>query len=284
MTMQASNVATENGVTDSQIQTFAARVERRIGVRIGDKGYLVESRIQPLLHTFGLESVSDTLTQIEGGRRDIEDAAIEAMTTNETSFFRDQHPFQSLAESVVPDLLPSPADRLTIWNGACASGQESYTLAMVLSDHFPDLVASRRVRIVSTDVSREMVERTKAGTYSRFEINRGLPTADAARYFDSRGRKWEAKPEIREMIEVKEHNLLESFRSLPKANIVLLRNVLIYFSREIRLDILRRVRSDVLMPGGCLVLGASEMTQGTDDGFDARRIGASTFFFSKGTP
>lgn len=284
MTMQASDVATNNDVTDRQIAAFATRVQRRIGVRIGDKGYLIESRIQPLLRTFAIDSVSEALDQIEAGRRDLEDAAIEAMTTNETSFFRDQHPFQSLVESVIPRIITSPNDRLTIWNGACSSGQESYTLAMVLSDSFPELVANRRVRIVSTDVSPEMVKRTAAGTYSRFEINRGLPTAEAARYFDSQGRKWVAKPEIKNMIEAKEHNLLEPFRTLPKADIVLLRNVLIYFSQDVKLDILRRVRTEVLSPGGCLVLGASEMTQGIDDGYEARRIGASTFFFSKGTP
>jgi len=269
-------------VSDQAIAAFAQRVERRIGVQIGDKGYLIESRLQPLVNTFQLTSINDLLTQIERGRRDVEDAAVEAMTTNETSFFRDQHPFHSLVEGVVPELIKTAADRLTIWNGACSSGQESYTLAMVLSDHFPDLVSQRRVRIFSTDFSQEMVDRTNAGTYSRFEINRGLPTADAARYFDSHGRKWVAKPHIKGMIEAKQHNLLDSFQGLPKSNIVLLRNVLIYFSKDVKLDILSRIRRDVLVPGGCLVLGASEMTHGIDQGYQAKRVGASTFFFSKG--
>lgn len=270
-------------ITEREVAAFAKRVEKRIGVRIGDKGYLIESRLQPLAAKFGLDSIGALLAEIERGRREMEDAAIEAMTTNETSFFRDQHPFRSLAENVVPDLLAAnPGGTLNIWNGACSSGQESYTLAMVLSDNFPELVTSRRVKILSTDVSQEMVDRTAAGTYSRFEINRGLPTSDAARYFDSKGRKWVAKPELRGMIQTKQHNLLDSFRSLPKSNIVLMRNVLIYFSNDIKFDILRRVRTEVLMPGGCLVLGASEMTHGIDDGYEARRIGASTFFFSKG--
>ncbi len=283
MTTGTASPPTASSISDRAVAAFAQRVERRIGVRIGDKGYLIESRLQPLVGRFGLASIEDVLSQIERGRRDIEDAAVEAMTTNETSFFRDQHPFRSLVEGVVPDLIASPTERLTIWNGACSSGQESYTLAMTLTDHFPDLVSQRRVRIVSTDFSQEMVDRTNAGTYSRFEVNRGLPTADAARYFDSQGRNWVAKREIRGMIEAKQHNLLDSFRTLPKSNIVLLRNVLIYFSREVKHDILTRVRQEVLVPGGCLVLGASEVTHGIDQGYEARRVGASTFFFSKGT-
>jgi len=272
-----------NAVSEADLAAFARRVESKIGVRIGDKAYLVESRLQPLLRKFGVDTISEFLTAIERGRRDFEAAAIEAMTTNETSFFRDQHPFRSLVDEVIPRMISSPTDRLTIWNGACSSGQESYTLAMVLSDNFPELVTSRRVRILSTDVSQEMVDRTAAGTYSRFEVNRGLPTADASRYFDSQGRNWVAKPQLRSMIEAKQHNLLESFSTLPKSNIVLLRNVLIYFSNDVKLDILTRVRRDVLVPGGCLMLGASEMTHGIDTGYEARRIGASTFFFSKGS-
>lgn len=281
MSVQAPDSA--GTISDRDIAAFAQRVERQIGLRIGDKAYLVESRLQPLLAKFSMTSVNEFLRAIESGRRDLETAAIEAMTTNETSFFRDQHPFHSLAESIIPSMVKSPTDRLTIWNGACSSGQESYTLAMVLSDHFPELVSARRVRIYSTDVSQEMVDRTAAGAYSRFEVNRGLPTADASRYFDSQGRRWVAKPELRGMIESKQHNLLDTFSSIPKSNIVLMRNVLIYFSNEVKLDILTRVRRDVLLPGGCLMLGASEMTHGIDGGYEARRVGASTFFFSKGS-
>lgn len=277
-----ASATTTEGVTEREVQAFATRVERRIGVRIGDKAYLIESRLQPLVAKFELESISEFLTKIERGNRAFEEAAIEAMTTNETSFFRDQHPFRSLADEVMPRLLAGASDRLTIWNGACSSGQESYTLAMVISDRYPEATRSRRVRIVSTDVSPEMVERTAAGAYSRFEVNRGLPAHDAARYFDSKSRQWVAKQELRDMIEARQHNLLESFSSLPKADVVLLRNVLIYFSNDMKRDILRRVRTEVLQPGGCLVLGASEMTNGIDDGYEAKRIGASTFFFSKG--
>lgn len=280
MTMNDTKAA-PSSLSAAEITAFAQLVERRIGVQIGDKAYLIESRLIPLVSKFGARSINDFLEQVPR-RRDMEEAAIEAMTTNETSFFRDQHPFRTLVEDVVPGILERNGGELTIWNGACSSGQESYTLAMALSDNFPELVTRRRVKIVSTDVSQEMVDRTKEGTYSRFEINRGLPAAEASRYFQSQGRKWVAKPELKGMIEARQHNLLESFRSIPAADIVLLRNVLIYFSHSVKMDILRRVRSDVLKPGGCLLLGASEMTRGLDDTFEQRRIGASTFFFTKG--
>ncbi len=260
---------------------FNGVVDRSIGVQLEGKAYLVESRLQPLAKKFDVPTVAELIARMRKGDREIETAAIEAMTTNETSFFRDGHPFETLAREVIPDLVEKSGGKLTIWNGACSSGQESYTLAMVLRDNFPDLTTPGRTRIISTDVSPDMVERTRAGSYSRFEVNRGLPATQAIKHFDQAGRNWVAKQELRLMIEARELNLLETWRDLPKCDLVLMRNVLIYFTVEVKREILRRIRTEVLAPHGALVLGSSESTVGIDPEFEPRRVGTSTFYFNK---
>lgn len=272
----------ENTLSATDVQFFSALVDRRIGVQLAGKEYLIESRLQPLAREHGLSTVADVVAAMRRGDRAIEDAAVEAMTTNETSFFRDQHPFETLVTDVIPEVIAGTGGRLTIWNGACSSGQESYTLAMSIVDNFPDLKMPGRTTIVSTDVSPQMVERTKEGTYSRFEVNRGLPASQAVKHFDQAGRNWVAKPELRAMIDARELNLLERWSGLPKCDVVLMRNVLIYFTVPVKQDILRRIRTDVLKPGGCLLLGASETTVGIDDGYEGRRVGGSTFYYPKG--
>ena len=273
---------TESSLSPTDVDYFGSLVDRRIGVQLAGKEYLIESRLQPLARDNGLTTVSDVITAMRRGDRAIEDAAIEAMTTNETSFFRDQHPFDTLVSDVIPQVIADTGGRLTIWNGACSSGQESYTLAMSIVDNFPDLMLPGRTTIVSTDVSPQMVERTREGKYSRFEVNRGLPASQAVKHFDQAGRNWVAKPELRAMIDARELNLLERWSGLPKCDIVLMRNVLIYFTVPVKQDILRRIRTEVLKPGGCLLLGASETTVGIDDGFEGRRVGGSTFYYPKG--
>ena len=272
----------EGTLSAADIDFFVGLVDRKIGVQLSGKEYLIESRLQPLAREHGLGSAAEVVAAMRRGDRAVETAAVEAMTTNETSFFRDQHPFETLVTDVIPDLVSTTGGRLTIWNGACSSGQESYTLAMSIRDHFPDLVLPGRTTILSTDVSPQMVERTKAGRYSRFEINRGLPATQSVKQFDQDGRNWVARAELRSMIDARELNLLEPWVGLPKCDLVLLRNVLIYFTVPVKQDILRRIRTDVLKPGGCLLLGASETTVGIDDGYESRRVGGSTFYYPKG--
>ena len=272
----------EGTLSAADIDFFVGLVDRKIGVQLSGKEYLIESRLQPLAREHGLGSAAEVVAAMRRGDRAVETAAVEAMTTNETSFFRDQHPFETLVTDVIPDLVSTTGGRLTIWNGACSSGQESYTLAMSIRDHFPDLVLPGRTTILSTDVSPQMVERTKAGRYSRFEVNRGLPANQAVKHFDQDGRNWVARAELRSMIDARELNLLEPWVGLPKCDLVLLRNVLIYFTVPVKQDILRRIRTDVLKPGGCLLLGASETTVGIDDGYESRRVGGSTFYYPKG--
>ena len=262
---------------------FCKLIDDRIGVQLQGKEYLIESRLQPLLRQFQLSTADELIDRLRRGDKQVEASAVEVMTTNETSFFRDQHPFEALATQLLPEMRRTTGLRtLNIWNGACSSGQESYTMAMTISEHFPELVAGGKAKIVSTDVSPTMVERTKAGKYSRFEINRGLPASHAVRYFEQQGRSWVAKPDLRNMIDARELNLLKPWVGLPKCDVVLLRNVLIYFTVDKKQDILRRIRTNVLAPHGCLILGASETTVGLDEGYESRRIGKSTFHFVKG--
>ncbi len=283
--MMAATTTDEKGKTSelstADLDYFVQLVNQHIGVQLEGKGYLIESRLQPLARDFSESSVGSLISRMRRGDAAVVDAAVEAMTTNETSFFRDQHPFATLVEEVVPELRRQSGGGLTIWNGACSSGQESYTLAITLQENFPDITTTKRVRILSTDVSPAMVERCKKGEYSRFEVNRGLPTDQAIKYFDQAGRNWVARRELREMIEARELNLLEPWRGLPKCDLVLLRNVLIYFTPSVKRDIMRRIRTEVLAPHGCLLLGASETTVGLDDGYEPRRLGNSTFNFVK---
>ena len=279
--MTAADTA-QSTLSAADLDFFVGLVDRKIGVQLAGKEYLIESRLQPLAREQGLASAAEVISAMRRGDRAVENAAIEAMTTNETSFFRDQHPFETLVTDVIPGLIAGTGGRLTIWNGACSSGQESYTLAMSIIDHFPDLVLPGRTTIVSTDVSPQMVERTRAGKYSRFEVNRGLPATQAIKHFDQEGRNWVAKQELRSMIDARELNLLEPWIGLPKCDLVLLRNVLIYFTVPVKQQILRKIRTDVLKPTGCLLLGASETTVGIDDGYESRRVGGSTFYYPKG--
>jgi chemotaxis protein methyltransferase CheR len=254
-------------------------IDQKIGIQLTGKEYLIASRLQPLVQEFGVPGPDELVNRMKRGDRRIEAAVIDSMTTNETSFFRDLHPFETLAKEVMPSVLAKNGS-VKIWNGACSSGQESYTLAMLISEHFPNQASSFQIQ--STDVSPAMVKRTTEATYSRFEINRGLPANLSVKYFDKTGRNWTAKPNLKAMVRARELNLLGPYSSVGKCDIVLLRNVLIYFTPDVKRDIIGRIRRDVLKPGGCLLLGASETTSGIDPEYESRKIGQSIFYFTKG--
>jgi chemotaxis protein methyltransferase CheR len=210
-----------------------------------------------------MSDISEIIAALRNARdKELEIDVIDAFTTNETSFFRDSHPFEDFVNIVMPELLAKrpPTASIRIWCGASSSGQEPYTLAMIFAENFPELVAQHRIKILATDLSRTMVARTQEGRYSQFEVNRGLPAPMLIKYFDQVGRDWQAKPELRNMIDAKECNLLEPWPMVPRSDIVFLRNVLIYFSAETKTDILERIRTKVLHPDGYLFLGSSETT------------------------
>ena len=199
---------------------------------------------------------------------------VERLLTGETSWFRDIHPFDILHEQVIPNLVKARAlsRTLNIWCGACSTGQEPYSIAMLLLEHFPKL-NDWRIRLIATDMSSRMLEHTRSGEYSQLEINRGLPATLLVKYFDQHGRVWKVKDSIRDMVTVEELNLAKSWSILPKPiDVVFMRNVLIYFDIPVKKRILASIRS-ILAPDGYLFLGGAETTFNLDENFERASSG-----------
>jgi chemotaxis protein methyltransferase CheR len=242
------------------------------------KEYLVEARLLPLARQLGLADVPQLVDSVRS--RPTPDSTrriVEALTTNETSWFRDGDPFTALTSTVLPALLAArgPDERLQVWSAACSSGQEPYTVAMLLEDALPD--AGQRVSITATDLSREMVERTRAGRFSQLEVNRGLPAPMLVRHFSRVGTEWEVAPTLRRMVRAGECNLAAALPRMGPFDVVYLRNVLIYFDLSTKQAILRRVR-ELMRPDGWLFLGAAETTLGVDDSWERVVIGRSSAY------
>ena len=242
------------------------------------KEYLVEARLLPVARQLGLADVA-TLVDTVRSRPDADSKRriVEALTTNETSWFRDGDPFTALASTVLPQLLAArgPSERLQIWSAASSSGQEPYTIAMLLEDALPG--AASRVSITATDLSREMVERTRVGRFSQLEVNRGLPAPMLVRHFTRVGNEWEVAPALRRMVTARECNLAVPLPRMGPFDVVYLRNVLIYFDLQTKQSILRRVR-ELMRPDGWLFLGAAETTLGVDDSWERVVLGRSSAY------
>jgi chemotaxis protein methyltransferase CheR len=242
------------------------------------KEYLVEARLLPIARQMGLADVGQLVDSVrtrpnpENTRR-----IVEALTTNETSWFRDGDPFTTLTTTVLPALQAArgPNERLQIWSAACSSGQEAYTIAMLLEDAMPN--AAARVSITATDLSREMVERTRAGRFSQLEVNRGLPAPMLVRHFTRAGNEWEVNATLRRMVTALECNLAAPLPRMGPFDVVYLRNVLIYFDLPTKQAILRRVRG-LMKPDGWLFLGAAETTLGVDDSWERVVLGRSSAY------
>ncbi len=244
------------------------------------KAYLVESRLTQLLRdTFTTHTRESMLAAMRHDRR-LQDAFVEAMTVNETSFFRDTHPFESLKDHILPDLLQQRriSRVLNVWCAASSSGQEPYSLAMLLRDAFPSL-ASWTVKILATDLSQEMVMRTKLGTYSRIEVVRGLTPDLLKRHFLPMGEQFQVKADLRRLVEARAVNLIGPWPSMPKMDLVCLRNVLIYFDAKTKRAIIDQM-ADVIKPGGVLMLGGAETVFGLDTSF-TREVHGRTMVYRR---
>ena len=243
-----------------------------------DKAYLVETRLAPLARQAGLASLQELigLLRIQPAHP-LHRQVVEAITTHETSFFRDLHPFEALKTTILPTLLARRrSSSLTIWCAACSSGQEPFSIAMLMREHFPTL-AARQIRIIATDLSSAILARAREGLYSQIEVNRGLPAALLTRYFDKQGLHWRIKSEIRRMVEFQQSNLAEPWPLIPPADLVFMRNVLIYFDVNTKKAILAKIRH-VLKPDGYLFLGSSETTLNLDAAFEPISLGKSTCY------
>ena len=250
---------------------FISKIVREQCAIVLEKGkeYLVDSRLMPLVHQEKLESIENLVRKIKSDPRgSLKDAVIEAMTTNETSFFRDIHPFETLKKEILPELLEKRKAKkeLNIWCGASSSGQEPYSLVMLLKNDFPQL-NSWKVSFSASDISNQMLNRCKSGIYSQLEINRGLPAPLMVKYFERIGTEWQVKEDLRKMIQFRIINLSEAWPMMPPVDLLMMRNVLIYFDVEMKKNILGRIRK-LLRPDGYLFLGAAETTLNLDENFE----------------
>jgi chemotaxis protein methyltransferase CheR len=232
-----------------------------------DKQYLIESRLLPLSRKCGVAGISELVQKMKGGASSIVAQVVEAMTTNETFFFRDKVPFEHFRDTIMPEMLAARASRksIRIWCAAGSTGQEPYSLAMSLKEMGAAL-AGWRVEIIATDLSTEVLEKSKSGVYSQFEVQRGLPIQLLVKYFKQNGELWQINSELRAMVQHRQLNLLHDFSQLGTFDIIFCRNVLIYFDQETKINIFGRLAKS-MEQDGFLVLGAAETVVGLTDAF-----------------
>ncbi len=243
------------------------------GLALGSgKEYLLEARLTPLAQSFGLSDFEELVAELRAGRDvRLSSAVTETMTTNETSFFRDKTPFEEIKTQLVPSLLRARSDTKTIriWCAAASTGQELYSLLMLLDDSFPELM-NWKVEVVGTDIAQTMLDRCNEAVYSQFEVQRGLPMPMLVKYFEQVTDGWRVKDSLRNRIQWKQLNLLDEFGHLGTFDFILCRNVLIYFEVQHKRDVLDRM-SQILRPDGYLLLGAAESIVGVTDEFSRFR-------------
>lgn len=244
------------------------------------KEYLVETRLTPMSRQAGFNTLDEFIDQLRTNRSGtlFHEQVIDALTTNETSFFRDFHPFEALRTHILPRIIEqrSSARRLAIWSAASSTGQEAYTIAMVLAEHFPKL-KDWNVSILGTDLSPTVLSHARQASYSQLEVNRGLPAAMLLKYFNKVDAKWIVKDELRKLTEFRQMNLFKPWPILPMFDLVFIRNVMIYFDVETKKSILKRIRQ-VLHPHGALFLGASETTMNIDASWHPVTQGRTTVY------
>ncbi len=243
------------------------------------KEYLVESRLLALARKENIPTIEELVQRMRAGPiNGYHRKVVDAMTTNETSFFRDIHPFDALRLSIIPELMARRrAERsINIWCGAASTGQEPYSVLMLMAESFPDLL-TWDVTFVATDLCTDVLVRAREGRFSQLEVNRGLPARLLVKYFVREGAEWRIKEEFRKRIEFRELNLVRPWPALPALDIVFLRNVLIYFDIDSKKSVLSRIR-DLLRPGGYLLLGSAETTFNIDDGFSRTVVGNTSCY------
>lgn len=263
-----------------EFQFFTTLLEKHAGIVLeAGKEYLVEARLAPVARDSGFASVSALLQELRQnpmGRAHW--LAIEALTTNETSFFRDEHPFNALREVILPDLIARRASSrsLNIWCAAASTGQEPYSLAMLLRDSFPQLLGWN-LSFIATDLSEAALARAREGRFNATEIGRGLPPVFRQRYFHADGDGLRVREEVRRMVAFRAMNLVGPWPNMPELDLVLLRNVLIYFNVETKRNILQKVQR-YLRPDGCLLLGAAESTLHIEESYEVVHLEKTAYY------
>jgi chemotaxis protein methyltransferase CheR len=255
-------------VTPLDYEFLRKLLRERSGLDLAsDKQYLVESRLIPLARRGGLSGIAELVAKIKTGSDALTSEVVEAMTTNETFFFRDKIPFDHLRETILPALLKARASRrsLRIWSAASSTGQEPYSIAMCLKE-IGAALAGWRVEILATDLSQGVLEKSRAGIFSQFEVQRGLPIQKLVKHFTQVGELWQLNADIRAMVQHRQLNLLQDFSHLGTFDVIFCRNVLIYFDQDAKAGIFDRLAKS-LDPDGVLVLGAAESVVGISDAF-----------------
>ncbi len=271
-------------ITPRDFEYIQTLVRERSAIQLeAGKEYLAESRLAPIVRSLGLSTLGDLIGKLRSEPAGaLTSRVVEAMTTNETSFFRDLQPFEALRSTIVPALIKARSSErvLNLWCAASSSGQEPYTVMMVLRENFPQLL-EWRIRFLATDLSTEMLRRSREGIYSQLEVNRGLPAKLLLKYFEKRGTDWQIAKSLRESIEFTELNLAGHWPAMPPLDIIFIRNVLIYFDLPTKRTILGRMKK-LLRPDGYLFLGGAETTLNVDEGF--RREAADKSFVYRLNP
>jgi chemotaxis protein methyltransferase CheR len=256
-------------MTPADFDFLRGLLKRRSGLVLSsDKQYLVESRLLPVARKAGFDHLSALIDALKADKTAmLMTAVVEAMTTNESFFFRDKVPFDNLRTTVFPALQAARrhSRALRIWCAAAASGQEPYSLAMALSE-MDNGFAGWRIEVIATDISNAILEKARQGLYSQFEVQRGLPIQLLIKYFSQNDEMWQIAPEIRTMVKYRQLNLLSDFSDLGTFDLIFCRNVLIYFDQQTKIDVLDRL-AEVIADDGYLVLGAAETVVGLTDSF-----------------
>lgn len=275
-------------INPAEYEEFRQFLEEACGILLGDnKHYLVQSRLGKMLKDSDVISLGELVEQLRRGRADgaLRERVIEAMTTNETFWFRDNHPFTILGNQVLPDYLARKQRTLRLWSAACSTGQEPYSISITIQEFLArNPGAFSDVQITATDISPTVLEEARTGYYDAMALARGLPDEMKNRYFrrDTRHweERWQVRDDIRRRVQFTRANLLSSYSSLGRQDIIFCRNVLIYFSASSKTDILRRM-ADSLNPGGYLVLGASEAITQYSDAFEVQRCNPGMIYRKK---
>ena len=261
-------------ITARDYDSFRQFLEDACGIVLGEnKQYLVASRLNRLLKEANVSAVGELIDQLKKQPRSgLRERIIDAMTTNETFWFRDNHPYELLKDLILPELAKKRPSQVKIWSAASSSGQEPYSISMILQEYLQSRPGSlaNNFQIVGTDISPTMLEMCRSGLYDALALSRGLSPERKKRFFQQQGDSWQVKDEIRNRVRFAELNLMNSYASLGKFDIVFCRNVLIYFSSELKRDILRRI-AQTLAPGGYLFLGSTETIASYSDDFETVR-------------
>lgn len=253
-------------MTEAEFAHIQHFLLKRTGIVISsEKRYLVETRIEPLCRQHRIGGLAEVVQRLRLGDRAMETLVIDAMTTNETLFFRDRLPFEVFEQHVLPNLISARKARgkIRIWCAACSTGQEPYSLAMILDEHKAAL-RGIEVEILATDISERVLEQAREATYSQFEVQRGLPVKQLMKYFTQEGLRWKLSPEIARQVTFRNLNLLDSFRHLGAFDFIMCRNVLIYFNEQTKRDIYKRLAA-VMEPDSSVIFGGAESILGLSE-------------------